>query len=165
MIGLASDCQPSTFLMRIWPDASSAQKSIAAVSAEGRMVCVLILRLNSSCRRSMAFVVRALFHWLGGRRVKAKSLIAGLLQAVGDGSVPEPPFAQEGLPALLDVLGGGGVDHVGVVGRDLLVQPLDRVRGARTAPLARRQTGEGASRNSLSFWSIKMQAPQSMALP
>src|SRR3954469_4809949 len=66
--------QPSTFLIVIWPEASSAQNSMAAVSAEGRTVWVLIRRLNSSCRRSTAFVVRADFHWLGGRRVKVKSL-------------------------------------------------------------------------------------------
>ena len=47
--------------------------NMAAVSAEGSTVCVLIRRLNSSCRRSIAFVVLALRHWLGGRRVKAKS--------------------------------------------------------------------------------------------
>jgi hypothetical protein len=40
----------------------------AAVSAEGSTVCVLMRRLNSSCSRSMAFVVRADFHWLGGSR-------------------------------------------------------------------------------------------------
>jgi hypothetical protein len=40
----------------IWPEASSAQNSIAAVSADGSTVCVLILRLNSSCSRSIAFV-------------------------------------------------------------------------------------------------------------
>src|SRR4051812_49915945 len=57
--------------MVIWPEASSAQNSIAAVSAEGSAVWVLIRRLNSSCRRSIAFVVLADFHWLGGRRVKA----------------------------------------------------------------------------------------------
>src|SRR4051812_13891031 len=34
----ASVAQPSTFLMVIWPDASSAQNSMAAVSAEGRTV-------------------------------------------------------------------------------------------------------------------------------
>ena len=33
---------------------------MAAVSADGSTVCVLILRLNSSCNRSIAFVVRAL---------------------------------------------------------------------------------------------------------
>ena len=39
--------------MTIWPEASSAQNNIAAVSAEGRTVCVLIRRLNFSCNRSM----------------------------------------------------------------------------------------------------------------
>jgi hypothetical protein len=34
--------------MVIWPEASSAQNSMAAFSAQGSMVCVLILRLNSS---------------------------------------------------------------------------------------------------------------------
>src|SRR6516162_6576185 len=46
---------------------------MAAVSAEGRTVWVLIRRLNSSCSRSIALVVRALFHWLSGNRVKVKS--------------------------------------------------------------------------------------------
>src|SRR6185436_17324960 len=64
---------PSTFLIVIWPEARSAQNSIAAVSAEGRTVWVLIRRLNSSCSRSIALVVRADFHWLGGSRVKVKS--------------------------------------------------------------------------------------------
>jgi hypothetical protein len=31
-----------------------------------------VLRLNSSCSRSIAFVVRTLRHWLGGSRVKVK---------------------------------------------------------------------------------------------
>src|SRR6476660_6964788 len=47
---------------------------MAAVSAEGSTVWVLIRRLNSSCKRSTAFVVRADFHWLGGRRVTVNSL-------------------------------------------------------------------------------------------
>jgi hypothetical protein len=59
---VASVFQPSTLRMLIWPEASKAQNNIAAVSADGRMVCVLIRRLNSSCSRSMALVVRALFH-------------------------------------------------------------------------------------------------------
>src|SRR3982751_4398028 len=69
----ASVGQPSTFLMVIWPEARRAQNSMAAVSAEGRTVWVLIRRLNSSCRRSIALVVRADFHWLGGSRVKVNS--------------------------------------------------------------------------------------------
>jgi hypothetical protein len=40
--------QPSTFLIVICPEASSAQNSMAAVSAEGSTVWVLIRRLNSS---------------------------------------------------------------------------------------------------------------------
>src|SRR5262249_20740342 len=46
---------------------------MAAVSAEGSTVWVLIRRLNSSWSRSMALVVRALFHWLTGNRVKVNS--------------------------------------------------------------------------------------------
>ena len=68
-----SDSPPSTFRRVIWPEASSAQNSIAAVSAEGSTVCVLMRRLNASWRRSIAFVVRADFHWPGGKRVKANS--------------------------------------------------------------------------------------------
>jgi hypothetical protein len=71
--GRASDAQPSTFLSTIWPEASSAQNSIAAVSAEGSTVWVLMRRLNSRCRRSMALVVRADFHCSTGRRVNVKS--------------------------------------------------------------------------------------------
>src|SRR2546430_16041052 len=69
---VASVCQPSTFRMLICPEASSAQNNIAAVSADGSTVWVLIRRLNSSCRRSIAFVVLALRHWLGGRPVRVK---------------------------------------------------------------------------------------------
>jgi hypothetical protein len=43
--------------------------------------------LNSSCRRSIAFVVLALRHWLGGRRVKMEEAVAGFLEAVGDGAM------------------------------------------------------------------------------
>src|SRR5437763_16754709 len=88
---MASVCQPSTLRMLICPEASSDQNSMAAVSAEGSTVCVLIRRLNSSCRRSMALVVRALFHSAG----EAEQPFAGLLEAVGDGAVLEPPFADE----------------------------------------------------------------------
>ena len=46
---------------------------MAAVSPEGSTVWVLMRRLNSSWSRSMALVVRALFHWLTGNRVKVNS--------------------------------------------------------------------------------------------
>ena len=63
--------QPSTFRILMCPEASSAQNNTAAVWADGSTVCVLIRRLNS-CKRSIAFVVLALRHWVGGRRVKVK---------------------------------------------------------------------------------------------
>ena len=66
--------QPSTLRMVIWPEASKAQNNMAAVSAEGSTVWVLIRRLNSSCRRSIAFDVRIDFHWLFGKRVKVNIL-------------------------------------------------------------------------------------------
>jgi hypothetical protein len=49
---VASVCQPSTLRMLIWPETSSAPNNMAAVSADGSTVWVLILRLNSSCSRS-----------------------------------------------------------------------------------------------------------------
>ena len=55
------------------PSGEQRQNNMAAVSAEGSTVWVLIRRLNSSCSRSTALVVRALFHWLTGNRVKVKS--------------------------------------------------------------------------------------------
>jgi hypothetical protein len=42
--------------MLICPEASSAQNNIAAVSADGKTVWVLIRRLNSSCNRSISSV-------------------------------------------------------------------------------------------------------------
>ena len=69
------------------------------MSADGRTVWVLIRRLNSSCRRSIAFVVRALFHgWVEG-----KQALARLLEAVGDGEMLEAPFADEGRAPRLDL--------------------------------------------------------------
>jgi len=47
---------------------------MAAISALDRTVCVLIRRLNSSCRRAIALDVRIDFHWLAEKRVKVNSL-------------------------------------------------------------------------------------------
>src|SRR6185312_8705126 len=114
--------------MVIWPAASKAQNSIAGVSAEGSTVCVLMRRLNSSCSRSMAFVVRADFHWLSGNRVKGEQTIPGFFQAVGDGAALQPPFANERPAARFDLLCRLGVDHIGVIGGDFLMQRIGRVR-------------------------------------
>src|SRR5829696_9338888 len=118
------DCQPSTLLIWIWPDASSAQNSIAALSAEGRMVWVLILRLNSSCRHSMALVVRALFHCLGGSRANANRLLPASSRLSATARCRSRHLRKKALRRSSDLRGRRGVDHVGIVGRDLLVQPL-----------------------------------------
>src|SRR6516225_6968101 len=60
-------------------------------------------------------------------RRTVKEPLTGLLEAVGDRPAFEPPFADEGSAARLDHSRRGGVDHVVVVGRDLVVQPLGRV--------------------------------------
>ena len=54
--------------------------------------------------------------------------VAGFLQAVGDGTVLEPPFADEGLAARLDLLTRGRIDHVVIIRGDLVMQALWRVR-------------------------------------
>lgn len=90
--GSASVFQPSTLRMMIWPDAKSAQNSMGAASASDNTVGVLMRRLNSSRSRSMALVVRADFHWLGGNRAGEEPL-SGFLKAVGDGPALQPPFS------------------------------------------------------------------------
>jgi hypothetical protein len=50
------------------------------------------------------------------------------LQLDGNFAVLEPPFADEGLAAGLDLLACRGVDHIGVVGADLLVQTVGCMR-------------------------------------
>src|SRR5258705_13155103 len=95
---VVSVCQPSTLRMLICPEASSAQNNIAAVSADGSTVWVLIRRLNSSCRRSIAFVVLALRHWLGGRRVKVKRRCRAFPQRCGGGGGGRAPLRGKGSP-------------------------------------------------------------------
>src|SRR5258705_3744872 len=99
---VASVCQPSTLRILICPEASNAQNNIAAVSADGSTVWVLIRRLNSSCRRSIALVVLALRHWLGGRRVKVKRRAPAFSRQSGDGGVPLPPPRVEDLQPRTD---------------------------------------------------------------
>src|SRR6478752_4267282 len=108
--------------MLICPEASSAQNNMAAVSADGNTVCVLILGLNSSCSR-IALVVRTLRHWLGGRRVKVnkRSPTSSRLSATARCL---SLHLDEGLAARLDLLRRHCVDHAVVIRSDLVMQPL-----------------------------------------
>src|SRR3954462_12769284 len=54
--------------------------------------------------------------------------VSRFLQAIGHGAMLQPPLAQEDAPARLDLARALGVDHVRLVGRDLLMQPLRGVR-------------------------------------
>ena len=58
---------------------------------------------------------------------EGEETITSLLEAVGYRLAFEPPFAEEDPVPFLDLDGGSGVDHVVVVGRDLVVQPPGRV--------------------------------------
>src|ERR1700751_6033653 len=58
---------------------------------------------------------------------EGKEPITGLLEAVGYRLAFEPSFAQKSPAPVLDLDGGSGVNHVVVVRRDLVVQPLGRV--------------------------------------
>jgi hypothetical protein len=113
--------------MLICPEASKAQNNIAAVSADGSTVCVLIRRLNSSCK-TFNCVRRPRAPPLAWRQSsECEQAVAGFLQAVGDGMMLEPPFADEGLAAALDLMTCRRIDHVGMVSGNLLVQALRRV--------------------------------------
>src|SRR6266516_7228653 len=147
----ASVCQPSTLRMLIWPDASRAQNSIAAVSAEGSTVWVLIRRLNSSWRRSIACVVRALLHWLGGRRVKVKSRSPASSRLSARARCLSRHLRMKALRRASNLLTRRRIDHVGVVGGDLVVQALGRVREeiamlVNRAPLDRHSVPDGGNR-------------------
>src|ERR1700745_1711679 len=97
---------------------------MAAVSADGGTVCVLIRRLNSSCNRSIAFEVRIDFHWLCGSRPPHR----GAFQA---------PFSDEGFALRLDLVLRGRIDHIPVIGGKFLVQPVWRM-GKKIAMLVNR---------------------------
>ncbi len=64
---------------------------------------------------------------------EGEQAIARFLQTVGEGAVLEPPFADEGFAARFESPHASPhrcrrIDHVGVVGGDLVVQALGRVR-------------------------------------
>src|SRR3977135_963938 len=108
--------------MVIWPEASRAQNNMAAVSAEGSTVCVLIRRLNSSCNRSIAFDVRSDFHWLFGKRVKVKSLLPASPRLSATALHFRRHLRMKRRALRRNLLLRVGVDHILVVVRYFLMQ-------------------------------------------
>src|SRR6476469_2455619 len=94
---------------------------MAAVSAEGSTVCVLMRRLNSSCSRSIALVVRADLHWLSGNRVKVNSRSPASSKL----SATARHFSRH---LRMNDLRRTPVDHVVVIGRNLLMQTFRSMR-------------------------------------
>src|SRR5260221_4342439 len=77
--------------------------------------------------------------------------IAGFFQAVGHGSVLEPPLADEGFAARFDLFSRCRIDHSVVVVGDFLMQALGGVREEITvlmhgAPLHRHAIPNGGNR-------------------
>ena len=132
----------STLRMTIWPEASSAQNNMAAVSAQGSTVCVLIRRLNSSCSLSIAFEVLIDFHWLCGNRVKVNSLSPASSRLSATARHLSLPFADERLAPRFNLLLRFGVDHIPVVVGDFLMQPFRRM-GQKVAMFVNRAALNG----------------------
>ena len=58
---------PSIRRIFTWPLANKPKNTSKAAFSEGSEACVLTQRRNSSCSRSMAFVVRNDLCWLAGK--------------------------------------------------------------------------------------------------
>ena len=87
---------------------------------------------------------------------EGEQAVAGFLQAVGDGTVLKPPFADEGLAAALDPFAGRRIDHVGIVSGNLLVQALGCV-GEQVPMLV---DGASLNRNVIPDGSNRLFQPQ-----
>jgi hypothetical protein len=59
---------------------------------------------------------------------ESEQLVAGLLEAVGDGAAFQAPFADERLSFRFDLLLCHGINHIFVVVGDFLAQPFRRMR-------------------------------------
>jgi hypothetical protein len=73
---------------------------------------------------------------------ESEEAIAGFLETSGNRGVLEPPLANEGLSPRRNLVVRGGIDHLGVVGGDLVMKALGRMRQqvamfANRAPLDR----------------------------
>src|SRR6185312_16690137 len=63
-----------------------------------------------------------------GQPGEGEEPITTFLQAVSNGTMLQPPFTDEGPAPRLDLFGRGCVDHVVVVGSDLVMEALGRMR-------------------------------------
>src|SRR5205814_6190326 len=108
-------------------EATKAQNSMAAVSADGSTVCVLMRRLNSSCKRSMALVVRADRHWLSGNRVNVNSRSPASSRLSATARHFSRHLRMNDLRRASMSYWRAGVDHVVVLGRDFLMQTVRSV--------------------------------------
>src|SRR6516165_1619918 len=87
---------------------------------------------------------------------------AGLLQAIDDGLALQPPFAHERLALGLHLLDRLSIDHVGVVGAELVVQLLRRM-GQQVAMLVHRAALDRHLRPQRRERRLQAGAPSTMA--
>ncbi len=83
--------------MVIWPDANSAQNSIAAVSADGSTVWVLIRRLKLLVQPLDGIGRAGRSPLAVGQPGEAEQLLSSFLQAVGHAAALQSPLADEAL--------------------------------------------------------------------
>jgi hypothetical protein len=93
-------------------------------------------------------VVRTLRHWLDGSRVKVKRRSPASSRLSATARHLSRHLRRKGLPPALDLRQGRGVNHIAVIGADLLVQTLGRVRQQvavlmHGTPLDRRAVPDG----------------------
>ena len=132
------------------PLTPSAQNSMAAVSDEGSTVWVLLRRFELLIEALGGVAGPGAFPLARRQAREGEQPVAGLLQAGGHGSVAQPPLAEEGLAARHDLCRGLGVDHVAIVGRDLVAQ-LFRGMRQEVAMLVDRATLVAAQRRAFPF--------------
>src|ERR1035437_385776 len=102
--------------MVICPEAIKAQNNIAAVSAEGRTVWVLIRRFELFVQTFDRIRCADRFPLAFGEPREGEELVPRFLQAGGDRMAFHAPLADERLALRLNLRLRGGVDHVVVIG-------------------------------------------------
>src|SRR5215216_2434164 len=125
---MTSVCQPSTLRMvDLYRRRATPRTTLGGVCGRqhglGLDPSFELLVQSLDCIRCACTAL--LGRWQTG---EGEELVDGFLQAVGHGAVLEPPLADESLAARVDFLRRGTVDHIVVVGSDLIAQALRRMR-------------------------------------